>query len=417
MNDSSKVAGLWAEGAALSLLLAASLMVMGNATLSPALPLLAAEFVSDPWADWLSRFLVPAPSAAVVVCAPLAGRWADRMGRRRLLLLGVALFAVAGCAGLWLPDLRWIMASRLVLGVGMALIMTAQTALLGDLFDGGRRQQMLGYLIMARNLGGLVCISAAGVLATWGARLPFAIYLLAFVVLWVIWRSLPTERTRQVPEKTSEAEGGSGGSIGWPWAVAGIALLQGLTNLTFFVMPTQVPFFLNSLGVHAPVAAGATLGSMTLAGALVAMRFARFVAALGTGGTFAVGFGIMALGYATLSYAAGLGLVLGGAACVGVGYSLVTPSFAGLMLKAAPFYWRGRASGVLTTAIFVGQLASPVLSLPAIAAWGFPVTYGVLSVLLLTVSCAWGLWCLLAGAAQGAAVTDQFGRGSGHDDR
>ncbi len=394
MQNRTTTPQLWQEGAAISLLLAAALMVMGNATISPALPLLAAEFSDDPWAEWLSRFLVPAPSAAVVICAPFAGRLADRVGRRRLLLWGVALFAIAGCAGLVLPDLRWILASRLVLGIGMALIMTAQTALLGDLFDGARRANMQGLMITARNLGGLVCITSAGVLATWSVRLPFGIYALAFVFLWVMWHGLveDTDCKGKGTQAQSEAVSDTGAATGWRWVVAGIALLQGLTNLAFFVMPTQLPFFLNDLGIDAPIAAGLTLGAMTLAGAAIALRFGALSRWLGTARCFALGYGIMAVGYLGLSVATGFGVVVLGAICVGMGYSLVTPSFAGLMLKAAPMHWRGRASGVLTTAIFVGQLLSPLLSVPIIGGWGFSVLYSVLAVGVTALAAVWAMY-------------------------
>ncbi|WP_269931044.1 hypothetical protein [Aminobacter sp. HY435] len=70
----------------MALLLAASLTTMANATISPALPGLERLFADDPNTALLTRLLVPAPSLAVAVCAPLAGLAVDRFGRRLLLL-------------------------------------------------------------------------------------------------------------------------------------------------------------------------------------------------------------------------------------------------------------------------------------------------------------------------------------------
>ena len=78
-----------------------------------------------------------------------------------------------------LPDLPTIFLSRLVLGIAVALIMTAQTALVGDYFSGEDRNALTGLQISARNFGGLVFISLAGWAATLSPRLPFAIYGLA----------------------------------------------------------------------------------------------------------------------------------------------------------------------------------------------------------------------------------------------
>ena len=112
-----------------ALLLAATLTVMSNATISPALPGIQEQFSSTPDAALLTRLLVTAPSLTVALLAPFAGLLADRLGRRTELLLGVALYALAGTAGFWLGNLHLILASRLLLGVAVALIMTSQTAL------------------------------------------------------------------------------------------------------------------------------------------------------------------------------------------------------------------------------------------------------------------------------------------------
>lgn len=100
------------------------------------------------------RLLVPAPSISVAIFAPFAGLIADRHGRRLMLLAGVMLFVIAGCAGLFLPDLPTIFACRLIVGSAVALIMTAQTALIGDYFTGEDRSALSGFQISARNFGG-----------------------------------------------------------------------------------------------------------------------------------------------------------------------------------------------------------------------------------------------------------------------
>jgi hypothetical protein len=114
-------AALWRDGRAIALLMAATLTTMANATISPALPGLRRLFDGDPWAGVLTPMLVTAPSLSVVLCAPFVGLAADRFGRRALLLWGVVLFVLAGSAGIVLPSLAAIFASRLALGVAVAM--------------------------------------------------------------------------------------------------------------------------------------------------------------------------------------------------------------------------------------------------------------------------------------------------------
>lgn len=178
---------IWQDPRAIALLMAASLTTMANATISPALPGLERLFGEDPNAGMLVRLLVPAPSISVAIFAPFAGLVADRYGRRRMLLAGVILFVIAGCAGLFLPDLPTIFASRLVLGLAVALIMTAQTTLIGDYFTGDDRSALSGLQISAQNYGGLVFIALAGCFAAISPRLPFVIYGVAALFLPLIW--------------------------------------------------------------------------------------------------------------------------------------------------------------------------------------------------------------------------------------
>ena len=197
MEDPVQDAGrpVWRDNRAVALLMAAMLTTMANATISPALPGLERLFAQDPDAAMLTRLLVTAPSLSVAIFAPLAGLAMDRTGRRRPLLISIILFVTAGCAGLVLPSLSTILASRLLLGIAVALIMTAQTALVADYFSGTDRSALMGLQISARNFGGLLFITLAGWAASLSPRLPFAIYGLAVVLLPLAWKVI-TDRAR-----------------------------------------------------------------------------------------------------------------------------------------------------------------------------------------------------------------------------
>ena len=142
------------NGEALALLMAASLTILSNTLISPALPGMQAVFADQPHVKLLIPLLVTAPSIMVALIAPFAGMSADRFGRKRQLLMGVSLFALTGSAGLWLNSLVAILVSRLLLGVSVALVMTAQTLLISDYFTGQMRARFMGLQIAGTNLGG-----------------------------------------------------------------------------------------------------------------------------------------------------------------------------------------------------------------------------------------------------------------------
>jgi len=373
---------VWREPKAIALLMAATLTTMANATISPALPGLRAAFAADPSAEFLTRLLVPAPAVGVILCAPFAGIAADRIGRRPLLLAGIALFAVAGSAGLALPDLWTILASRLILGVAVALIMTAQTAMIGDNFVGPRRQALTGLQISARNFGGLVFILMAGQLAALSPRLPFGIYAIAALYLPYIWRVLP-EAHRTPPPAAALSERAE--ARGWVVAFAALAGLQMLTNLVFFIVPTQLPFFMERLGFDGARDTGLALATLMLSGGLVALAFGRIQRAVGHAGAYALGFGAMGLGFLGLAAAAGIG-VFAAVVAIGAGYAAVMPNFVALTLRTAPARRAGIAGGVLTTSVFLGQFASPFVSSPLIGAFGYPSAFAWIAAALAPLS-------------------------------
>jgi MFS family permease len=386
---------VWMDGRAVALLLAASLTTMANATISPALPGLERLFATDPNAAMLTRLLVPAPSLSVALFAPFAGLAADRFGRRLLLLVGVILFAIAGCAGLLLPDLPSIFASRLVLGIAVALIMTAQTALVGDYFTGDRRSAMTGLQISARNFGGLVFISLAGWVASISPRWPFAIYGLAIVFLPLMWMVI-VDPPRRSQAPGAKAAGDAEGHPSWVLLLSLLVLLQAVTNMIFFVMPTQMSFFMEAKGYDAAMMTGAILGTLMLAGGSFALIYPKVQRTTGYAGIFLLGYAAMALGFLLLVFAGTTPVLFAAAAAIGAGYALVSPSFVALTLNLAPLRHRGVSGGILTASIFIGQFVSPLLVTPLIAGHGYEALFSGIALLLAAMAIA-------AGAAGGAA--------------
>jgi len=368
------------ETAAIALLLIATLKIMANATISPALPALEASFPDNPQAAYLTRFLVAAPSLTVVLIAPFAGIATDRFGRAPLLIAGVVLFAVSGSAGAYLPDLAAILASRLLLGVAVALTMTAQVALVGDLFEGERRSTFMGLQTAAINFSGFLFIGLAGWLAGFSPRLPFLIYALPALLVPLLLPVLRRERLLRQASRSVTAAAEGIPARGWRLPACAVAAMTMLTVMLFFLMPSQLPFFLEQNGLDGASGTAFGLGALTLTGGFVAIFFKRVSRYLGLAATFGLGFALMATGFATLSIGASWGLILTGTAQVGAGYSLVQPAFFMLALQLAPEEKRGRVSGIVTTAMFLGQVFSPLLLTPIITFAGFEFVFRCVAV-------------------------------------
>jgi MFS family permease len=369
------------------LMIASMLTIMSNATITPSLPGLQQLFADDPRAAVLTRLLITAPSLLVAVVAPFAGMLTDRLGRRKPLLIGLIIYAVAGTAGLYLGSIEAILASRLALGLGVALIMTAQAALVGDYFAGPARGRLMGYQMSATNLGGLLFVTGAGILAASNPRLPFVIYGLAALVLPFLARVLP-EPVRA--EGRDRAAGGHYDTAepGWQMTATIMSLAAGMTFVIFYAVPTQLPYHLTEMGLADPKNAGAAMGSMMLAAAVMSIVSGWIRPWLGRIGTPVSGYLALAAGFAGVAAGHSLEVTMIATALIGAGLGLCMPTFITTALNVTPARHRGLVSGLVTSAIFLGQFLSPLATQPFVTHLGYAGAYrmGAIAFVILAIA-------------------------------
>jgi EmrB/QacA subfamily drug resistance transporter len=98
----------------------------------------------------------------------LGGRMADLLGRRRLFMLGLGLFAAASFAGGIAQSSGWLIAARAVQGLGGALLSPAALSLLTTIFaEGKERNTALGVWGAVAGSGGAAGVLLGGVLTEW----------------------------------------------------------------------------------------------------------------------------------------------------------------------------------------------------------------------------------------------------------
>lgn len=367
----------------IALLLAATLTVMSNATISPALPGLEAMFSDTPDSALLTQLLVTAPSLTVALLAPFIGVAVDRIGARYLLICGVLIYGIAGTAGFWLNDLHEILASRFVLGLAVALTMTSQTALIGHFFAGEMRARFMGHQQAATHFSAFLFVGLAGYVSVYSPQLPFLIYGIAFLYLplLLIYVNDPVRS-----EKGAPAPPASDRTPSWKRALGFIVLLAMTTFVLSYILPTQLPFHLAAIGLSDPTIAGQVIATLALFNGGTAFLFGRVRSLIGAAGTPSIGYVAMAAGFLILQAGASVPVFLLASALIGVGGGLVMPNFVMLALQAVPVNRRGVAGGVLTTAIFLGQFLSPIVSQSVLGFTGYQALFGFAALVLVCLS-------------------------------
>jgi DHA1 family bicyclomycin/chloramphenicol resistance-like MFS transporter len=125
------------------------------------------------------------------------GPLSDRQGRRRLLLIGLALAATASLAAVFATSIEALIAARVVQGAGCAAGMVLGRAAVQDLFTGPERTRVMAYVGMAMGLCPPLATVVGGQLhARFGWQANFMLLAaLAALLMLAAWHGMPAQRT------------------------------------------------------------------------------------------------------------------------------------------------------------------------------------------------------------------------------
>ncbi|WP_158843627.1 MFS transporter [Saccharothrix deserti] len=337
---------------ALVLLFSSCLSVLGAVLLAPVLPSMQAAFAGTPGVATLTPMALTVPALVIGLTASLAGRIVDRLGRKRLLVGALVVYAVVGTAPLWLPSLPLIVASRVLVGLTEAAIMTCCTTLLADYFHGVRRERYFGLQTVYTTVSATVFFAVGGLLGASGWRTPFWLYAvslpLAFLAARHIWQPPARPKAKLPP-------------LAWRPLLApvGVTLVGGLV---FYVLIVELSYVLDGIGVTSTATIGLVSAIGSLATAVAAYLFAR-VARLGPAVTIPAAFALSGLGILVLALASSVPVVVLGAVVAGLGNGLLLPAMLTWALGSLTFEQRGRGTGIWTSAVFIGQFICPLVVL------------------------------------------------------
>ncbi|MBV1789126.1 MFS transporter [Marinobacterium sp. D7] len=354
--------------AGLLLLLGSCLPILGGVLVAPVLPRIAAHFAGGADVALLVPIVLTLPALMIALFSPFAGWAADRLGRKRLLVMAMGLYGMCGALPLLLDDLMFILLSRAGLGLAEAAIMTCCTTLIGDYYSGRERARLLSWQTIATSLSASAFFMIGGILGESGWRTPFAVYLvgLLFVPLMYLFLWEPLHEKAQV----AAAAVANSVPSKFPWrALAVIYLLTVISTLGFFVIPVQTGYLLADIGIDSPKSTGMAIGLSHAAVFVGALSF-RWLNRNGPGFLLAAAFLTSGIGLVLLAGAHDYRTVVIAVVINGLGCGLMLPTVVNWALSTLSFEHRGRGTGGFTASFFGGQFASPLLVMAAVGLVG-----------------------------------------------
>lgn len=182
-----------ARGALAALSLATLLPALGASIANIGVPAIAAS-LQAPFSQ--VQWVVLAYLLAVTALSVNAGRLGDRLGRRRLLLAGIAVFAMASLLCALAPSLALLVSARIAQGAGAAVMLALSMAMAAGAVSQRRAGSAMGLLGSMSALGTTLGPALGGLLlARYGWPSLFLVNLpLAGLTLLLAWRYLPEDR-------------------------------------------------------------------------------------------------------------------------------------------------------------------------------------------------------------------------------
>jgi len=342
----------------LVLLAAGSLTTMAGGVVAPILPEMVQILHLDP------RFagnLVSLHCLTIALASPPLGILADRIGRLRVLIPSLILFALFGMAGALMNSLGPLLVSRGLLGAASGGIAAASLGLLGSMYEGKARSQALGYATSTLTITGIAFPLLGGLVGAINWRFAFLLYGLGLPVALVANLLLNQKQPKQALSTPGSTRKQLAQVLQYPqiWL---LLLIIGLNSVAMYAVVIYAPLYLKQTIGAGTLLNGIVLASRAVGAALVSAIGSRYLAqSLGTAKAIAVGFALMAVTLVTIPFLNQIGWILLTAILFGVGFGITLPNLYDSLASLAPNELGSSVLAAGTGVSFLGQFLSPIL--------------------------------------------------------
>ena len=343
------------------------IMVLGNSMLIPVLPAMkeALDLSQLKVSMVITAFSVPG------LLIPLAGFLSDRIGRKMVIIPGLILYGLGGItAGLSATLFQeqafaWIIAGRIIQGIGAAGTTPIAMALIGDLYSGPGRSKSLGIVEAANGMGKVISpvLGAAIGLITWYAAFLFFPVIVVPIVLgiWLLVKEPGNKREQKsIKEYTNDIKKVF-------HKKSAMLLTSFLGGMTALLILFGILFFLSDYlekdaGIYG-ILKGAALAVpvlfMTITSYITGMLLKKKVKLMKW--LAVTGLGLMAVSLASLSLYQNIYFFFSGISVTGIGTGLLLPCLNTIITSTAAAAERGLVTSLYGSVRFLGVAVGPPL--------------------------------------------------------
>ncbi len=339
----------------LFILLASMMILMGGAAIAPALPLISEAFPDS--SEMTISLIVTLPSLAIALTGFLVGYLADRFGKVRTMVISLLLFSIAGVTGYFLNSITSILIGRFILGIGIAGISVAATALIAEYYTGFKREKIIGLQTASMGIGILFLETGGGLLADIGWREPFLIYLVGFVIVSDVILTMrePGDKGYVKPNEMT--------GITKRNTILVCYVTIFLAFAVAFLLPTKLPYYMEQMGAT-PLISGIMLGWHGICESVCCLMYHRISSRLSRTAMISSGFLMIGIGFCMLYITGSYLLVAISVGLIGAGVGMMTPTLVSWLATTVSSQTSGKIMSGYSVSLNLGQFCSSLLVAP-----------------------------------------------------
>ena len=290
---------------------------------------------------------------------PVFGRLSDRSGRKRLISVGLLLYAIISLGYIWADSVSQLTLVRLIQGAASGMILPIAQAYIGDIAPEGKEGTWMGYFNAALFAGFGVGPLMGGILTDYfGMTTAFSamggLNLLAFLVAIIFLPASKLERTAASPATSFKKMSSSG-------IVKGIFSFRLVAALSRAIFATFVPIFAAFYIGLSPTLIGIILTVNILLMSLVQVYTGNIADRFNRNALVIIGALISISFLALVPLAHSFWQLLGLAALSSFGHALSLPAVLALTVGEGKKFGMGSTIAISQMAMSIGMALGPLL--------------------------------------------------------
>jgi ACDE family multidrug resistance protein len=331
--------------------------VLGVSTITPVLPQVAMVFARTPQAVAMLIVVFTLPGALFTLILGVMG---DRVGRKKVLVPSLLLFAFAGTACGFARDFETLLLLRFLQGAGSGALGSINVTLLGDLYRGADRAAAIGYNASVLSVGTGVYPAVGGGLAVLGWYYPFFLPALAIPVALGVMFLLNNPEPRTMSDMATYARE-TVRSVLRPQVLTLFAASIVTFILIYGSFLAYFPFWLERSFAASPAFIGLVMSATSVATAITSFWLGALAYRWGLRTLIKLGFALYAVSLVLIPLADSLWQLAAPALLFGIANGVNIPSILTLLNGYAPSQHRAAFMSLNGMLLRLGQTLGPLL--------------------------------------------------------